>query len=39
MAEVILITVGGPDRPGITAELTGVLARYDVTVLDMGQAR
>ena len=38
MAEVILITVGGPDRPGITAELTGVLARYDVTVLDIGQA-
>lgn len=38
MAEVFLITVAGPDRPGITAELTGVLARYDVTVLDIGQA-
>jgi len=38
VAEVFLITVAGPDRPGITAELTGVLARYDVTVLDIGQA-
>jgi phosphoserine phosphatase len=38
VAEVVLITVSGPDRPGITAELTGVLAHYDVTVLDIGQA-
>jgi len=38
VAEVILITVGGPDRPGITADLTGILARYEVTILDIGQA-
>ncbi len=38
MHEVVLMTVAGPDRPGITAGLTGVLARYDVTVLDIGQS-
>ena len=38
MQEVILITVSGQDRPGLTAALTDVLARYDVTVLDIGQS-
>ena len=38
MREVILITVSGQDRPGLTAALTGVLAQYDVTVLDIGQS-
>lgn len=38
MREVILVTVSGRDRPGITAALTGILARYDVTVLDVGQS-
>jgi len=38
MQEVILITVSGQDRPGLTAALTGVLAQYDVTVLDIGQS-
>ena len=38
MREVILITVSGQDRPGLTAALTNVLARYDVTVLDIGQS-
>ena len=38
MREVILITVTGQDRPGLTAQLTGVLAKYDVTVLDIGQS-
>ena len=38
MREVILITVSGQDRPGLTAALTDVLARYDVTVLDIGQS-
>jgi len=36
--EIILITVSGHDRPGLTAGLTGILARYDVTVLDIGQS-
>ena len=38
MREVILITVSGQDRPGLTAALTDVLARYDITVLDIGQS-
>jgi len=38
MREVILVTVRGEDRPGLTAQLTGVLAKYDVSVLDIGQS-
>ncbi len=37
MREIILIHVTGEDRPGITAALTGVLARYGVEILDLGQ--
>ena len=37
-AGVILIRITGEDRPGLTASVMGVLARYDVTVLDIGQA-
>ncbi len=36
--DIVLIRVTGPDKPGITAALTGVLGRYDVTVLDIGQS-
>ena len=38
MREVILITVSGQDRPGLTAALTGVLAQYDIIALDIGQS-
>ncbi|WP_303906073.1 phosphoserine phosphatase SerB [Thiohalomonas denitrificans] len=38
MSEVVLVTVVGPDRPGITAALTGCLANYNVTILDVGQS-
>lgn len=38
MAEIILIQVSGHDRPGITSELTRILAQYQITVLDMGQS-
>ena len=38
MSEVVLINVSGRDRPGITARLTGILAKYDVAVLDIGQS-
>lgn len=37
-AELILIRITGEDRPGLTASIMGVLARYDVTILDIGQA-
>jgi len=38
MSEVVLINVTGQDRPGLTAQLTGVLADYDVPVLDIDQS-
>ncbi len=36
--ELILINISGHDRPGVTAALTEILARYDAMVLDIGQA-
>ena len=36
--ELILLNISGPDRSGITAELTDILARYDAKILDIGQA-
>ncbi len=38
MKEIVLINVTGEDRPGITAALTRVLARFHVPVLDIGQS-
>jgi phosphoserine phosphatase len=38
MREIILINVTGKDKPGLTASLTGILARFKVTILDIGQA-
>ncbi|MDD2645772.1 MAG: phosphoserine phosphatase SerB [Bacteroides sp.] len=36
--ELILMRITGEDRPGLTASVTGVLAKYDATILDIGQA-
>jgi phosphoserine phosphatase len=33
----LLVTLTGPDRPGVTSSLFAALARHDVTVLDMEQ--
>ena len=38
MTELVLIRVTGADRPGVTASLSGILAQYKVTILDIGQA-
>jgi phosphoserine phosphatase len=38
MHELIRIDVSGQDRPGLTMALTQVLARYAVTILDIGQS-
>jgi phosphoserine phosphatase len=38
MNETILIHFSGRDRPGLTADLTALLARYHCCVLDIGQA-
>ena len=37
-AELIMVRITGEDRPGLTASVMEVLARYDVTILDIGQA-
>ena len=36
--ELILMNIAGPDRPGLTAALTDILARHDARILDIGQA-
>ena len=36
--ELILITITGVDRPGLTASITETLSKYDVAILDIGQA-
>ena len=33
-----LIHFSGPDQPGLTAELTRVIASYEAHILDIGQA-
>mgnify|MGYP006157275135 CR=1 FL=1 len=38
MKDILLINVSGRDKPGVTSVVTGVLSRFDVTVLDIGQA-
>ena len=36
--EQILIRITGQDRPGLTAAVMGILARYNARILDIGQA-
>ena len=36
--EIILITINGMDRPGVTASLTEILANNNAVILDIGQA-
>ena len=38
VTKTILIHFAGPDAPGLTARLTRILADYNVTILDIGQA-
>ncbi len=37
-SEIVLVNVSGEDQPGLMAMLTSTLARYQVRVLDVGQA-
>lgn len=37
-SEIILLSISGEDRPGVTASLTEILAQYDTLILDIGQA-
>lgn len=36
--EQILVRITGQDRPGLTAAIMGILAKYDAQILDIGQA-
>ena len=36
--EQILVRITGQDRPGLTASVMGILAKYDAQILDIGQA-
>lgn len=38
LREIVLINITGEDRPGLTAAITGVLAKCGVNILDIGQA-
>ncbi len=38
MREIILINITGKDKSGLTSSLTNILAQYEVTILDIGQA-
>jgi len=36
--ELLLITLSGNDRPGVTSAVTTILSNYEVNILDIGQA-
>ncbi len=38
MQDVILITVSGEDKPGLSTSLLSILAQYEAKILDIGQA-
>ncbi len=38
MKEVLLITISGADKPGVTSEVTAILSNYQANILDIGQA-
>ncbi len=38
MNEIILMTVSGADKPGVTSAITAILAKFDINILDIGQA-
>lgn len=38
MKEVLLVKFSGADKAGLTADITSILARYNVSILDIGQS-
>ncbi len=38
MNELILASISGIDKPGLTSKITNLLSRYDIRILDIGQA-
>ena len=39
MGDIVLINITGKDGKGLDARFTGILAQYNVTILDIGQAK
>ena len=37
-SEIILISISGDDKPGVTSTISKILGNYDATILDIGQA-
>ncbi|ASQ89797.1 phosphoserine phosphatase SerB [Prosthecochloris sp. GSB1] len=37
MQEILLLNISGPDKTGLTSRFSSILARYNVTILDIGQ--
>lgn len=37
-SNIILLTVYGDDKPGVTASITDILGKYNASILDIGQA-
>lgn len=38
MKEIILLTISGDDKPGVTSAITNILADFKINILDIGQA-
>jgi phosphoserine phosphatase len=38
MSEIVLVNITGKDRKGLDARIAGILAEYNVNILDIGQA-
>ncbi|ROR98773.1 phosphoserine phosphatase [Sinobacterium caligoides] len=38
MKRIVLINISGADKPGLTSTISSILARYDVSILDIGQS-
>jgi len=37
-SEIILISISGDDKPGVTSSITNILGKYNAMILDIGQA-
>jgi len=37
-SEIILISISGEDKPGVTSSITEILGKFDAIILDIGQA-
>ena len=36
--EIVLMSITGEDKPGVTSSLTEILSKHNATILDIGQA-